>query len=314
MDRQNNILEKMLTSCTLCARKCRVNRLDGEIGFCNARLKVKIARVSLHKWEEPCISGTKGSGTIFFSNCNLNCVFCQNHAISHEGVGLEVSIKRLSDIFLEQQKRGAHNINLVTPTHYVPQIISALDIAKKNGLNIPVLYNTNSYESIDTIKSLEGYIDVYLPDLKYFRNKYSEKYSKADNYFNVAALAISEMVNQVGKVYFDNNGLITRGVIIRHLMLPGLLFDSKKIIDYIYDNYGDNVYLSLMNQYTPMFNSNKYPEINKQLNPKHYDSIIDYSVSLGVRNAFIQENGTASENFVPNFDLSRVTNEHHKND
>lgn len=311
MKRQNNILEKMLTSCTLCGRNCRVNRLKGEIGFCNSGFNIKIAHVSLHRWEEPCISGTKGSGTIFFSNCNLNCVFCQNHAISHEGVGIEVSIERLSEIFLEQQKSGAHNINLVTPTHYVPQIISALDIAKKKGLNIPVLYNTNSYENIHTIKSLEGYIDVYLPDLKYFKNKYSKKYSNADSYFSIASQAISEMVNQVGKACFNDKELITRGVIIRHLMLPGLLFDSKKVIDYIYDNYGSNVYISLMNQYTPMFNSGKYPEINKELNPKHYDSIIDYCITLGVHNAFIQENGTASENYVPDFDLSRVIN---KND
>lgn len=296
----------MLKSCNLCPRNCGVNRLNGEIGFCNASLNIKIAKVSLHNWEEPCISGTNGSGTIFFSGCNLRCIFCQNYKISHENYGKEVSIERLSDIFLEQQEKGAHNINLVTPTHYVPQIIEALKISKSKGLTLPILYNTNSYENVDTIKSLAGYVDVYLPDLKYFDNKYSVKYSSAKEYFKYATLAINEMVDQVGDVIFDENGLIKKGVIIRHLMLPGLLFDSKKVVDYIYNTFGDTVYLSLMNQYTPMYNSYTFPEIDKPLNPKHYDALIDYCISLGIRNAFIQENGTCSESFVPQFDLLGV--------
>lgn len=296
----------LLASCNLCPRNCNVNRLDNKLGFCLSGKNVKISRVSLHNWEEPCISGTKGSGTIFFSNCNLRCVFCQNHTISQEGFGKEVSIERLSEIFLEQQERGAHNINLVTPTHYVYQIIEAIKIAKKNGLSIPILYNSNSYENIETIKALKGFIDVYLPDLKYFNNKFAVKYSKAPNYFMVASKAISEMVSQVGAPVFDENNLIQRGVIIRHLMLPGLLFDSKKVIDYIYNTFGDSVYISIMNQYTPMYNAEKYPEINKPLNPKHYDALIDYSLSIGVKNGFVQETGTNSKDFVPEFDLRGV--------
>lgn len=296
----------LLASCNLCPRNCNVNRLDNKLGFCLSGKNAKISRVSLHNWEEPCISGTKGSGTIFFSNCNLRCVFCQNHTISQEGFGKEVSIERLSEIFLEQQERGAHNINLVTPTHYVYQIIEAIKIAKKNGLSIPILYNSNGYENAQTIKMLKGYIDVYLPDLKYFSNKFAVKYSKAPNYFMVASKAISEMVSQVGAPVFDENNLIQKGVIIRHLMLPGLLFDSKKVIDYIYNTFGDSVYISIMNQYTPMYNAEKYPEINKPLNPKHYDALIDYSLSIGVKNGFVQETGTNSKDFVPEFDLRGV--------
>lgn len=296
----------LLASCNLCPRNCNVNRLDNKLGFCLSGKNVKISKVSLHNWEEPCISGTKGSGTVFFSNCNLRCVFCQNHNISQEGFGKEVSIERLSEIFLEQQERGAHNINLVTPTHYVYQIIEAIKIAKKNGLSIPILYNSNGYENAETIKMLKGYIDVYLPDLKYFSNKFAVKYSKAPNYFMVASKAISEMVSQVGAPVFDENNLIQKGVIIRHLMLPGLLFDSKKVIDYIYNTFGDSVYISIMNQYTPMYNAEKYPEINKPLNPKHYDALIDYSLSIGVKNGFVQETGTNSKDFVPEFDLRGV--------
>lgn len=296
----------LLTNCNLCPRKCNVNRLDNKLGFCLSGKNVKISRVSLHNWEEPCISGTKGSGTVFFSNCNLRCVFCQNHTISQEGFGKEVSIERLSQIFLEQQQRGAHNINLVTPTHYTYQIVEAIKLSKKNGLSIPILYNSNGYENVETIKMLNGYIDVYLPDLKYFNDKYAVKYSKASNYFKIASKAINEMFSQVGTPVFDKNNLIQKGVIIRHLMLPGLLFDSKKVIDYIYNTFGDSVYISIMNQYTPMFNAEKYPEINKPLNPKHYDALIDYSLSIGIKNGFIQETGTNSKAFVPEFDLRGV--------
>lgn len=290
-----------LDKCNLCERNCFVDRLNGKIGFCKASSTVKISRAALHFWEEPCISGEKGSGTVFFSNCNLSCVFCQNHCISQEGLGKEVSINRLSDIFLELQEKGANNINLVTPTHYVPQIIEALKISKAQGLNIPILYNTNSYDSLECIDALEGLIDVYLPDLKYFDDKYGLKYSKASNYFKTATKAIDKMFKQVGSPVFDENGIIKKGIIIRHLMLPGLLFDSKKVIDYIYETYGHSVYISLMNQYTPLNKACEYPEINKTLNPKHYDSLIDYALDLGVKNAFIQESGTCSEDFVPDF-------------
>ena len=306
-DELNNLgFLSMLEECNLCPRKCTVNRLHGELGFCNSYKDVKIAKVSLHKWEEPCISGTIGSGTVFFSNCNLRCVFCQNHKISHEGIGKTVSINRLSEIFLEEQLRGALNINLVTPTHYVPQIIEALKLAKSKGLSIPILYNSNGYENIDTIKALRGFIDVYLPDLKYYKDKYAVKYSNAPNYFNVAREAIIEMVSQVGEAKFDADGIIQKGVIIRHLMLPGLLFDSKKIIDFIYSTFNDSVYISLMNQYTPMYESAKYPEINKNLNSNHYDALIDYCLDLGITNCFIQESGSSSTAFVPDFNLSGV--------
>ena len=291
----------MLNQCRLCPRECNVNRLKGEVGYCGASEKLMVSRAALHFWEEPCVSGENGSGTVFFSNCNLKCVFCQNHCISQENLGVEISIERLSEIFLELEGNGANNINLVTPTHYVPQIIEALKLSKANGLKIPILYNSNGYDSLDTLKALDGYIDVYLPDLKYYNSKYSLKYSMAKDYFEKASIAIEEMYRQVGKPVFDENGIIKKGVIIRHLMLPGLLFDSKKILDYIHKTFGNNVYISLMNQYTPMFKASNYPEINRKLNEKHYNSIIDYALDLGIKNAFIQESESSSEEFVPDF-------------
>jgi Uncharacterized Fe-S protein PflX, homolog of pyruvate formate lyase activating proteins len=296
----------MLKNCTLCCRNCETNRVIGDLGFCESSANVKVARVSLHHWEEPCISGTKGSGTVFFSNCNLKCVFCQNYAISNNGVGKEISIYRLGDIFLEQQERGAHNINLVTPTQFVPQIIEALTIAKANGLKIPIVYNTNSYETVETIRSLEGLIDIYIPDLKYFKNEYAIKYSNAPDYFKKASMAIEEMFSQIGEAKFDKYGMMKKGIIVRHLMLPGLLFDSKKIIDYLFNTFYDSIYLSIMNQYTPTYNSLKYPEINKPINQKHYEALIQYCLSIGIKNAFIQEQGTVSESFIPKFDYRGV--------
>lgn len=305
--RETNEVEKLdLKSCTLCPRNCQIDRTNNSVGFCRAGQYPKVARAELHAWEEPCISGTKGSGTVFFSSCNLRCVFCQNHCISQEDVGKEVTIERLSEIFLELKAKGAHNINLVTPSHYAPQIKAALLLAKEVGLNIPVIYNTNSYENLDTIKSLQGLIDAYVPDLKYYDDKYALRYSKVNNYFEKATLAIEEMYKQVGEPSFDKEGLITKGVIIRHLMLPGLLFDSKKVIDYIYNTYGDKVYISIMNQYTPLNKAKDYAEINKTLNPKHYDALIDYALSLGVTKGFIQDSGTSSKEFVPDFGLQGV--------
>ena len=295
----------ILSSCQVCPRNCKVNR-NKTTGFCKSTATVKVAKAYGHMWEEPCISGTNGSGTVFFSNCNLRCVFCQNHDISQETIGKEISIDRLAEIFIEQQSKGFHNINLVNPTHYVPQIIEALHIAKQKGLNIPIVYNSNGYENIETLKILKGYIDIYIPDFKYFSDKYSIKYSSAPNYFNIASSAIKEMVNQTGPCTFDDDGLMKKGVIIRHLMLPGLLFDSKKVVDYIYKTFVDNIYLSLMNQYTPMFNADKYPEINKPLNPNHYEALIDYCIDIGYKNAFIQESGTDSTTFVPDFNLQGI--------
>ncbi|MGH4051805.1 MAG: radical SAM protein [Clostridium sp.] len=306
VDFNNSCVLKLLEKCDLCPRKCFVNRTGSKLGFCNASDDVKIAKASLHHWEEPCISGEVGSGTVFFSNCNLRCVFCQNYKISHDGYGKIISISRLSEIFLKQQSRGALNINLVTPSHYVPQIIEALKLAKNCGLNIPILYNSNGYESIETIKILKGFIDVYLPDLKYYNDKYAIKYSRAPNYFAYARAAITEMVSQVGTPKFDNDGILQKGVIIRHLMLPGLLFDSKKILDFVHSAFNDSVYISLMNQYTPMHEAFKYPEINKVINPNHYEALINYALKIGITKCFIQENGTASKSYVPNFDLSNV--------
>lgn len=298
--------KEILKSCSLCIRNCKVNRLENHLGFCKSGYSIDVARAALHHWEEPCLSGENGSGTVFFSHCNFRCVFCQNHEISQENKGKPISIERLSEIFLELQEKGAHNINLVTPTHYVPQIIEALTIAKSNGLNLPIVYNTNGYDSLETIKSLKGYIDIYLPDYKYFNEKYAIKYSKAPNYSNNLKELIKEMVLQVGTPKFDENGLMIKGVIIRHLMLPGLLFDSKKVIDDIYINFKDNVFISIMNQYTPMNNASNYPEINKPLNPKHYDSLIDYALSIGVTQGFIQDTGTNTEAYVPNFNNEGV--------
>ena len=296
----------LLKSCKLCPRNCKVDRLNNKIGFCKATDKLKVARAALHFWEEPCISGEKGSGTVFFSNCTLKCVFCQNNDISECSAGKEISIERLSDIFLELQHKGALNINLVTPTHYVPQIIEGLKIAKNKGLNLPIIYNSSGYENIETLRYLKGYIDVYLPDLKYFINKYSLKYSNAKDYFNFAIKAIDEMVKQVGDIQFDKNGIIKKGVIVRHLLLPGLLFDSKKILDYLHKTYDDKIYISIMNQYTPLAHVENYPEINKKISEKYYNTIIDYAISIGIQNAFIQEEGTAKESFIPAFDYEGV--------
>lgn len=313
----NNNLN-MLNECKLCNRNCKVNRNNDETGFCKASNKIKLAKAFLHLWEEPPISQGNGSGTVFFSHCNFNCVFCQNYDISQgiteiqnpnsktSVIGIDVSIERLSEIFLELQEKGANNINLVTPTHYVPQIIEALKISKKNNLNIPILYNTNGYDSIETLKALNGYIDVYLPDFKYFNDKYALKYSKVSNYASNTIKVIDEMVNQVGTPKFDSEGRIIKGVIVRHLMLPGLLFDSKKIVDLLYNRYGNNIYISLMNQYVPMFNACNYPEINKRLNPKHYDSLINYALELGVTNGFIQDEGSNTTDFIPSFNLDGV--------
>ena len=227
---------KELEQCKLCPHNCKVNRLNGEIGRCKCTDKIKVALASLHKFEEPCISGTNGSGTVFFSNCNLNCIFCQNYEISHLGKGKDITVEELADIFIEQQEKGAHNINLVTPTMYVVQIIEALKIAKKNGLNIPIIYNTNSYENIETIQMLEGYVDVYLPDLKYYSDELAKKYSKAKDYFENATKAIQEMYRQVGKPEFDENGMIKKGVIIRHLILPNYIQNTKNILKWIKGN------------------------------------------------------------------------------
>ncbi|MDF2614609.1 MAG: radical protein [Clostridia bacterium] len=292
---------EVLKTCHLCPRKCGVDRLKGELGYCNAGGQVKIARAALHYWEEPCLSGENGSGTVFFSHCTLKCIFCQNHQISTKGMGKEISIEELAQIFLRLQQEGAHNINLVTPAHYVPQIIEALKLAKFKGLNLPIVYNSSGYETLETLQMLEGYIDVYLPDFKYFKEAYATRYSNAPCYAEYAKAAIKEMVRQAGETIFTEGGMMQRGVIVRHLMLPGLLFDSKKVVKYIHETYDNRIYISIMNQYTPLSIIKEHLELNRVVNPKHYDFIIDYALEIGIENGFFQEGETASESFIPEF-------------
>ena len=293
-----------LKSCNICPHRCKVNRLDGKIGRCKCDDKVKIALASIHHYEEPCISGKNGSGTIFFSNCNLNCIYCQNYEISQQGKGKIISIEHLAEIFVNQQKKDVNNINLVTPTMYVPQIIEAIKIAKNNGLNIPIIYNSNGYENVETIKMLKGYVDIYLPDLKYYSNKISKKYSNIDNYFEIAINAIKEMQKQVGNPVFDNNGIIKKGIIIRHLILPNHLLNTKNILKYIKENFNEDTYISLMAQYFPTYKAKEDKFINRKLTKKEYKEIESYLYSLDIKNGYIQDLGEHEEEYVPNFDFS----------
>jgi putative pyruvate formate lyase activating enzyme len=296
---------KLLEKCELCPRKCGVNRLKGEIGYCRAGSSVKVARAMLHNWEEPCISCGNGSGAVFFSNCNLSCVFCQNSDISQSGSGREITIERLSDIYIELQSKGASNINLVSPTHYIPQVIASLEIAKSKGLNLPIVYNTNGYENVDILKYLDGIVDVYLPDIKYHNNKYALKYSKAPDYFKYASAAILEMFRQVGTPLFEGD-MIKKGLIIRHLLLPGQLSESKKILDWISENLPKDTYVSLMSQYVPVYKAVNYPEINKKVSSKSYEWLIDYFLSIGLENGFTQEYSSAESVYTPEFNLDGV--------
>ena len=293
-----------MDECKLCPRNCGVNREKGELGYCKAGANMVIARYSLHMWEEPCISGNKGSGTIFFSNCNLGCIFCQNYEISQLNKGRIVSIQEFSDICIELQEKGANNINLVTGCMYVYDIIKGIKLAKEKGLVIPVIYNTSGYENVSTIKLLDGVVDVYLPDLKYYNSKLGEKYSNCKDYFKYASKAIEEMYKQVGKCKFDSNGMIKKGVIVRHLILPDCTGDSKNVIKYLYNKYKNNVYISIMNQYTPVREC-KYDNLNKMVSEEEYEDVIDYAYDLGVRNAYVQEGETQKESFIPDFDVFR---------
>jgi len=292
---------KLLDNCTLCPRNCYADREHGQKGYCRQTEELVVARAALHMWEEPCISGENGSGTVFFSGCSLGCVYCQNYNISKGLAGKKITVERLADIFIELQEQAANNINLVTPSHYVPQIIDALTLSRKKGLYIPVVYNSSGYEKTETLNMLEGYIDIYLPDLKYISKDIAKKYSNAEDYFDFASQAIMEMVRQVGEPVFNKNGIMTKGVIVRHLTLPGCLEDSKKIIEYLYKTFGDAIYISIMNQYTPLSAVREYPEINRKVPDKDYDELVDYAIYLGVENAFIQEGETASESFIPEF-------------
>lgn len=292
----------ILTNCRLCPRNCGVNRRAGEIGYCGGGEKVKIARAALHYWEEPCISGINGSGTVFFSHCTMKCVYCQNYKISTQSMGKTVTETELANTFVSLQNQGAHNINLVTPTHYVPQIISALDTARQNGLNVPVVYNSGGYEASGTLDMLSGYVNVYLPDVKYFDDWYAVKYSGAENYFQTAVSAIERMLKQVGMCKFDENGIIESGVIVRHLVLPGLIFDSKKILDKLRSYFGDDIYISIMSQYTPLDTlPAEFPELNRKIKMNYYNSLINYASNIGITNAYIQDSESADEGFIPDF-------------
>ena len=273
-----------MPECTICPNNCKVNRKIGEIGICKATDRIKVALSSLHYWEEPCISGKNGSGTIFFSNCNMKCKFCQNYKISQEGKGKEVTIEELANIFLSLQEKKANNINLVTPTIYAYQIIEAIKIAKCKGLVLPIIYNSNGYENVQTIKDLNGYIDVYLPDLKYYYDDIAIKYSGVKNYFENASLAIMEMYKQVGSPILDKNGIIKKGLIIRHLVLPNNIENSKQVIKWIKENIDPNVYISVMAQYFPCYKSKEIEELNRKLSIEEYEEIEEYIQSLEIEN------------------------------
>ena len=297
-------MEELLNRCELCPRRCKVNRNKGEIGSCGASEKIRIGGYHLHVWEEPVITGDKGSGTIFFSYCNLRCVYCQNYDISFNCSGEDISIDRLTAIMLELQEMGAANINLVTPTHYIPQIRRAIISAKEKGLFIPIVYNTSGYERVESLKLLEGLIDIYLPDFKYYDNRLG-KYSNVKDYFDITRCALKEMYRQVGELKYNKEGLLEKGVIVRHLVLPNNYADSKKIIKYLYDEYRDNIILSIMNQYT-IVRRTDYEELNSLVDNNEYDNIIDYAYDLGVRNCFIQDGSSQSESFIPRFEGDKI--------
>lgn len=291
-----------LEKCKICPHNCGINRLNGNIGRCKSNGNIKLAMASIHNFEEPCISGENGSGTVFFSNCNLNCVFCQNYKISQQGLGREISIEELAEIFIDEQNKNAENINLVTPTMYVYHIIEAIKIARNKGLKIPIVYNSNGYENVETIKKLKGYIDIYLPDLKYYDDDLAFKYSGVKNYFENATSAIKEMYNQVGSPVLDENGMMKKGLIIRHLVLPNNLQNSKDVLKWINDNIDKKVFVSVMAQYFPTNRAKEFPEINRKLTKEEYEEIENYLYSLDLDNGYIQELGEHEEEYVPDFE------------
>lgn len=293
-------------NCLLCPRKCGINRRTGQTGVCGVSSEIKVARAALHYWEEPCISGKRGSGAVFFSGCSLHCVFCQNRAISDGKEGKVISKERLSDIFMELTDKGANNINLVTPGQYIPDIVWAVNDAKSRGMKLPIIYNTSGYENVTELKLLEGIVDVYLPDFKYMDSTLSAMYSRAKDYPSVAKQALSEMVRQQPDVVIDDaTGLIQKGVIVRQLLLPGHVNDAKAVLKYLYDTYHDHVYISMMSQFTPIALKD-YPEINRTVTRREYERLVDYALEIGITNAFIQEGDVAKDSFIPAFDCEGV--------
>lgn len=293
-------------NCLLCPRKCGINRSTGQTGVCGVSSEIKVARAALHYWEEPCISGKRGSGAVFFSGCSLHCVFCQNREISDGKAGKVISKERLSDIFMELADKGANNINLVTPGQYIPDIVWAVNDAKSRGMKLPIIYNTSGYENVTELKLLEGIVDVYLPDFKYMDSTLSARYSRAKDYPSVAKQALSEMVRQQPDVVIDDaTGLIQKGVIVRQLLLPGHVNDAKAVLKYLYDTYHDHVYISMMSQFTPIALKD-YPEINRTVTRREYERLVDYALEIGITNAFIQEGDMAKDSFIPAFDCEGV--------
>ena len=302
-------MEKMrsaLSQCNVCPRNCGADRTNGKTGFCRAPYLPKVALVSRHDWEEPPISGTKGSGTVFFSHCNLGCVFCQNHDISQDGFGQEITVKRLAEIFLEQQERGFHNVNLVSAVQFIPQVAKALTIAKAQGLSIPVVYNSNGYESIDGLKMLEGLVDIYLPDFKYWDDALGLEYSKAPHYRETVSAAILEMRRQTGADILDENGIMKKGIILRHLVLPGHYKDSFKVLDWVKEHLGEETFVSLMSQYTPMYQAKEIKPLSRKLTTFEYDKVVDHFFEIGLKNGFMQKRSSATSEYTPSFDLSGV--------
>lgn len=293
-------------NCLLCPRKCGINRRTGQTGVCGVSSEIKVARAALHYWEEPCISGKRGSGAVFFSGCSLHCVFCQNREISDGKEGKVISKERLSDIFIELADKGANNINLVTPGQYIPDIVWAVNDAKSSGMKLPIIYNTSGYENVTELKLLEGIVDVYLPDFKYMDSTLSARYSRAKDYPSVAKQALSEMVRQQPEVVIDDaTGLIQKGVIVRQLLLPGHVNDAKAVLKYLYDTYHDHVYISMMSQFTPIALED-YPEINRTVTKREYERLVNYALEIGITNAFIQEGDVAKDSFIPAFDCEGV--------
>ena len=293
---------KILEKCAICPHNCGINRLNNQIGRCKSKDTVKVALYSTHNFEEPCISGKKGSGTVFFSNCNMNCVFCQNYEISQQGKGKEISIEELADIFIKQQEKDVENINLVTPTSYVPQILEAIKIARKNGLKLPIVYNTNGYEKVETFKMLEGYVDIYLPDFKYSDNELGKRLSKVDNYFEIVTEALKEMYRQTGKAVFNGEGIMQKGMIIRHLVLPNHILNSRRVLKWINENMHD-VYVSVMAQYFPTYKAKEIGDINRKLTKEEYEQIENYLYRLDLENGYIQELGEHEEEYVPHWEF-----------
>lgn len=293
-------------NCLLCPRKCGINRRTGQTGVCGVSSEIKVARAALHYWEEPCISGKRGSGAVFFSGCSLHCVFCQNREISDGKEGKVISKERLSDIFMELAGKGANNINLVTPGQYIPDIVWAVNDEKSRGMKLPIIYNTSGYENVTELKLLEGIVDVYLPDFKYMDSTLSARYSRAKDYPSVAKQALSEMVRQQPDVVIDDaTGLIQKGVIVRQLLLPGHVNDAKAVLKYLYDTYHDHVYISMMSQFTPIALKD-YPEINRTVTKREYERLVNYALEIGITNAFIQEGDVAKDSFIPAFDCEGV--------